>query len=36
MVTGKTVPEGRRMVRVIMLNGRQVPFLVEVGIVVVS
>ena len=24
------VPEGRRIVRVVMLNGRQVPFVVEV------
>ena len=26
----KIVPEGRRVVRVILLNGRQVPFVVEV------
>ena len=26
------VPEGRRIVRVVMLNGRQVPFVVEVGV----
>ena len=28
----KVVPEGRRIVRVVMLNGRHVPFVVEVFI----
>lgn len=26
----KVVPEGRRIVRVVMLNGRQIPFVIEV------
>lgn len=26
----KIVPEGRRLVKVVLLNGRQVPFVVEV------
>ena len=26
----KVIPEGRRVVKVVLLNGRQVPFVVEV------